>query len=147
MNTMTTIRRTISRIHAVVLMLVSLSAVAVSSAGYFGGVGVYHFLRDNPVGYGGLYQAYLLMFIIALTLWLGSTQADALRWHVIGLLAHLPPLTGLVLLWSGFTALGGVAVGVGSLTFHTLWIVVEAIAVLSMMNTRAPAPSSRHIAH
>ena len=147
MNAMTTIRRTISRIHAVMLMLASLSALAISSAGYVAGVGVYHFLRDNPIGYGGLYQAYLLMFIIALILWLGVTQADALRWHLIGLLAHLPPLTILILLWSDFAALGGVATAVVSLTFHTLWIVAEAIAALSMINAPAPAAGKPHSAH
>jgi len=120
-------------------MLVSLSAIAVSSAGHFGGVGVYSFLRDNPIGYGGLYQAYLLMFIIAITLWLGASQAHTLRWHVIGLLAHLPPLTGLILLWSDFSAVGGATVGIGSLTFHTLWIVAEAIAALSIITTPAMA--------
>jgi len=146
MNTMTTIRRTISRIHAVMLMLASLSALAIASAGYVGGVGVYHFLRDNPVGYGGLYQAYLLMVIIALIVWLGATQADALRWHLIGLLAHLPPLTILILLWSTFAALGGVATAVVSLTFHTLWIVVEAIAARSMIKAPAMAAGKRHAA-
>jgi hypothetical protein len=139
MNRMTTIRRTITRVHAVVLMLVSLSALAVSSAGHFGGVGVYGFLRDNPIGYGGLYQAYLLMFIIAIALWLGASQATTLRWHVIGLLAHLPPLTGLILLWSDFSAVVGAAVGIGSLTFHMLWIVVESIAALAMITTPATA--------
>lgn len=142
MNRMTTIRRTITRVHAVVLMLVSLSAIAVSSAGHFGGVGVYSFLRDNPICYGGLYQAYLLMFIIAITLWLGASRANTLRWHVIGLLAHLPPFTGLILLWSDFSAVGGAAVGIGSLTFHTLWIVAEAIAALSIITTPAMAAAS-----
>ena len=139
MNRMTTIRRTITRVHAVVLMLVSLAAIAVSSAGHFGGVGVYGFLGDNPIGYGGLYQAYLLMFIIAIALWLGASQANTLRWHVIGLLAHLPPLTGLILLWSDFSAVGGTTVAIGSLTFHMLWIVVEAIAALLMITAPAPA--------
>ena len=137
MNRMTTIRRTITRVHAVVLMLVSLAAVAVSSAGHFGGVGVYGFLREDPIGYGGLYQAYLLMFIIAITLWLGASQANTLRWHVIGLLAHLPPLTGLILLWSDFSAVVGAAVGIGSLTFHMFWILVEAIAALVIITVPA----------
>lgn len=142
MNRMTTILRTITRVHAVVLMLVSLSAIAISSVGHFGGVGVYGFLRDNPIGYGGLYQAYLLMFIIAITLWRGASQANTLRWHVIGLLAHLPPLTGLILLWSDFRAVGGATVAIGSLTFHTLWIVVEALAALSIITAPATAAVS-----
>jgi hypothetical protein len=142
MNRMTPIRRTITRVHAVVLMLVSLSAMAVSVAGHFGGVGVYGFLRDNPIGYGGLYQAYLLMGIIAITLWLGASQANTLRWHIVGLLAHLPPLTGLLLLWSDFSAVAGTPVGIGSLAFHLLWIVVEAIAALVMITMPATAAAS-----
>ena len=138
MNRITTIRRTITRVHAVALMLASLAGMAVSSAGH---VGVYGFLRDNPIGYGGLYQAYLLMFIIAITLWLGASQANTLRWHIIGLLAHLPPLTGLILLWSDFSAVGGATVGIGSLTFHTLWIVVEAIAAFLMITAPTAAAS------
>jgi hypothetical protein len=122
-------------------MLVSLIALAISTAGYFAGAGVYGFLRTNPVGYGGLYQAYLLMFIIALTLWLGASQTNALPWHMIGLLAHVPPLTIVLLLWSELTAVSGAMVGVASLTFHTIWIVVEALAALSLMAAPVAARS------
>ena len=40
----------------------------------------------------GLIQAYLLMTIIAVLLILGAGQVDTRKWHVVGALAHGPPL-------------------------------------------------------
>jgi hypothetical protein len=42
----------------------------------------------NPMVWVGLIQAYLLMTIIAVLLVLGSGQANARKWNVVGALTH-----------------------------------------------------------
>jgi len=74
-----TIRRMILRIHSVVLMLVALASTTNAIAGHLGGSGVYGFLRDNPLAYVGLHQAYLLMLVVAITVWFGAAEANTLE--------------------------------------------------------------------
>ena len=91
-----TIRPTILRTHSVVLMLVALASTANAIAGHLGGIGVYGFLRDNPLAYVGLHQAYLLMLVVAITMWLGAAEANTRRWHVIAILAHSAVLSAVL---------------------------------------------------
>ena len=49
-------------------------------------------MQKNPMVWVGLIQAYLLMTIIAILLVIGSGQANTWKWHVVGAIAHCPPL-------------------------------------------------------
>ena len=122
------IRRTILRVHSGALMLVAVASTANAMAGHFGGVGAYAFLRENPLAYVGLHQAYLLMLVVATTMWFGAAEPNTRRWHMVAILAHSAVLTAVLLDWNVFPALGFGKVALGSAIFHSLWIVVEASA-------------------
>lgn len=49
-------------------------------------------LSTNPLVEGGLFQAYSLMMLVGIVLWMGSFQENPGKWHVVGFLAHLSPL-------------------------------------------------------
>src|ERR1700694_4643942 len=87
-----TFRRWLLRIHGTVLTLVALGSGVVTTTGRITGTGLFGFLRQTPMVWVGLIQAYLLMTIIAVLLVLGSRQANTRKWHVVGALAHCPPL-------------------------------------------------------
>ena len=124
------LRRTILHIHSGVLMLVAVASTVNAVAGHFGGIGIYAFLRENPLAYVGLHQAYLLMLVVAITMWFGAAEPNTRRWHVIAILGHLAPLTAVLLDWNVFLALGFGKVALGSAIFHSLCIAVEAIAAI-----------------
>ncbi len=49
-------------------------------------------LYTYPLVEGGLFQAYSLMMLVGIVLWIGSFQDNPGKWHVVGFLAHLSPL-------------------------------------------------------
>ena len=85
-------RRWLLRIHGTILMLVALGSAVATTVGWKTGTGLFGFMQQNPMVWVGLIQAYLLITIIAVLLVLGSGQANARRWNVVGALAHCPPL-------------------------------------------------------
>jgi hypothetical protein len=94
------------------------------------GTGLFGFMRQNPMVWVGLIQAYLLMTIIAVLLIVGSREANARKWNVVGALAHCPPLIAALFsldVFKGMGALGFVRVAIG---FHVFWFVLETFAAL-----------------
>src|SRR5258706_13504264 len=91
-SSIATFRRWLLRIHGTVLMLVALASAVATTVGWMTGTGLFGFMQQNPLVWVGLIQAYLLMTIIAVLLVLGSSQANARKWNVVGALAHCPPL-------------------------------------------------------
>ena len=87
-----TFRRWLLRIHGTILTLVALGSAVATTVGWMTGIGPFGFMQQNPMVWVGLIQAYLLMTIIAVLLVLGSRQANARKWNVIGALAHCAPL-------------------------------------------------------
>src|SRR6266851_10324547 len=85
-------RRWLLRIHGTVLTLVALGSAVATTIGWRTGTGLFGFIQQNPMVWVGLIQAYLLMTIIAVLLVLGSGQANARKWNLVGALAHCPPL-------------------------------------------------------
>ena len=73
-------RRWLLRIHGTVLMLVALGSAVATTIGWNTGTGLFGFMKQNPMVWVGLIQAYLLMTIIAVLLVLGSGQANARKW-------------------------------------------------------------------
>jgi hypothetical protein len=124
------IRRRLLRIHSTILFLIAVAAGLNGTVGLFWAAGPYGFLQQNPLAWNGLIQAYLLMMIVAVLIWLGANDAKARRWDVVGALAHLPPVIAVIFTWDAIQATGVGTIAITSLAFHTVWIVVETIAAL-----------------
>jgi predicted Abi (CAAX) family protease len=92
MKTKLTFRRWLLWIHGTILTLVALGSAVATTLGWMTGIGPFGLMQQNPMVWVGLIQAYLLMTIIAVLLVLGSRQANARKWNVVGALAHCAPL-------------------------------------------------------
>jgi len=94
------------------------------------GTGLFGFMRQNPMVWVGLIQAYLLMSIIAILLILGSGQANPRKWHVVGALAHCVPLIAALSSLDVFESMGALGIVRASITFHIVWLCLETFAAL-----------------
>lgn len=123
-----TFRRRLLRIHGTILTLVALTAAVTTTIARINGSGPFGFLQQNPMDWVGLIQAYLLMTIIAVLLILGSGQANARKWDIVGALAHCTPLIAALSSLNVFAAMGALTVVWLSITFHTIFLCLETIA-------------------
>jgi hypothetical protein len=87
-------------------------------------------MRQNPMVWVGLIQAYLLMAIIAVLLVLGSGQANTRKWNVVGALAHFAPLIAALSSLDVFKAMGALGFVRVAIAFHFFWLSLETIAAL-----------------
>jgi hypothetical protein len=95
------------------------------------GTGLFGFMRQNPMVWVGLIQAYLLMAIIAVLLILGSSQVNSRKWNVVGALAHCPPLIAALSSLDVFESMGALGFVRVAITFHLFWLCLETVAALS----------------
>ncbi len=124
-------RKRILRIHGSILILVGIALTINSTAGTYLGIGKLSFLQDNEFALVGLFQAYLLMAIIGIALWIGTESSGIRKFHVVGALAHIPPLIANIMFWHLFSAMDMTAIATGGTTFHVLFICVESYAGIS----------------
>jgi hypothetical protein len=75
-------------------------------------------MQHNPLVWVGFIQAYLLMTIIAVLLILGAGQANTRKWHVVGALAHVPPLIAAFSSLDVFASMGVFEIVWIPITFH-----------------------------
>ena len=87
----TKVSRIVLRLHGSFLILLTSAMIVLSSLGTFWGVGIFDWLQSNPMADVGLFQAYSLMMLAGIVLWIGSFQENPWIWDLIGLLAHVPP--------------------------------------------------------
>jgi hypothetical protein len=127
---MTTFRRRLLRIHGTILMLVALGSAVATTIGWRTGTGLFGFMQQNPMVWVGLIQAYLLMSIIAVLLVLGSGQANAKKWNIVGALAHCPPLIAALSSLNVFESMGALGMVRVAITFHLVWLCLETFAAL-----------------
>jgi hypothetical protein len=59
-----TFRRWLLRIHGTILTLVALGSAVATTIGWMTGAGIFGFMRQNPMVWVGLIQAYLLMTLL-----------------------------------------------------------------------------------
>jgi hypothetical protein len=124
------IRRRILRIHASFLFVLTIGATINTMVGWSLGKGLYALWHEQQFAAVGLFQAYLLMFVVGIVLWLGSNQQNDLwKWDLIGLLAHLPPLVVNFIFADLFAAYGFQSTSLMSITIHLVWISVELFAI------------------
>jgi hypothetical protein len=111
-------------------MLVALGSAVATTVGWQTGAGLFGFMQHNPMVWVGLIQAYLLMTIIAVLLVLGSRQANARKWNVVGALAHCPPLFAALSSLDVFESMGALGIVRVSIAFHIVWLCLETCAAL-----------------
>jgi hypothetical protein len=136
-----TFRRLLLRIHGTILTLVALGSAVATSIGWWTGAGLFGFMKQNPMVWVGLIQAYLLMMIIAVLLILGSAGANSRKWHVVGALAHGAPLIAALSSLDVFESMGALGIVRVSIAFHIVWFLLETFAALY------PDPRCRPQAH
>ena len=124
-------RKKILRIYGSILILICIALTVNSTIGTYLGVGKFSFLQNNEFALVGLFQAYLLMSIIGIALWIGSTSSEVRKFHIIGALAHFPPLAANIIFWHLFAELGLTTLAIIGITFHCLFICIETIAGIS----------------
>jgi hypothetical protein len=123
-------QRWLLRIHGTILALVALGSAFATTVGWMTGTGLFGFMRQNPMVWVGLIQAYLLMTIIAVLLVLGSGQANPRKWNVVGALAHCPPLIAALSSLDVFASMGALAMVRVAIAFHFVWLCLETFAAL-----------------
>ncbi len=94
------------------------------------GAGPFGLMHQNPMVWVGLIQAYLLMTIIAVLLVLGARQANTRKWHIVGALAHGPPLIAAFSSLDVFASMGVFGIVWIPITFHIGFLSLEAFAAL-----------------
>lgn len=132
------VRRRILRIHGTFLFFLTIGATVNTMIGWSSGKGLYALWHEQQFAAVGLFQAYLLMFVIGIVLWLGSNQqGDLWKWDLIGLLAHLPPLAVNFIFAGLFASYGFRSTSLISIAIHAVWISVELFAILYKGRTSA----------
>jgi hypothetical protein len=111
-------------------MLVALASAAATTIGRTIGVGPFGFMQQYPMVCVGLIQAYLLITIIAVLLILGADQANTRKWHVVGALAHGPPLIAAFSSLDVFASMGVFGIVWIPITFHLVFLSLETFAAL-----------------
>jgi len=123
-------RRWLLRIHGTILTMVALGSAVATTIGWLTGTGIFGFMQQNPMVWVGLIQAYLLMTIIAVLLVLGSGQANARKWNVVGALAHCAPLIAALSSLDVFESMGALGIVRVAIAFHIAWLCLETFAAL-----------------
>jgi len=125
------IRRRVLRVHGTFLFFLTIAATINTMVGWASGKGLYALWHEQQFAAVGLFQAYLLMFVVGIVLWMGSNQPrDLWKWDLIGLLAHLPPLAVNFIFSNLFTSYGFHGTSLISIAIHMTWISVELFAIL-----------------
>ena len=111
-------------------MLVALGSAVATTIGWMTGSGIFGFMKQNPLVWVGLIQAYLLMTIIAVLLVIGSREANPRKWNVVGALAHCPPLIAALSSLGVFASMGALGIVRIAIAFHFVWFSLESFAAL-----------------
>jgi hypothetical protein len=123
-------RRWLLRIHGTILTVVALGSAVATTIGWLTGTGIFGFMQHHPMVWVGLIQAYLLMTIIAVLLVVGSGQANARKWNVVGALAHCAPLIAALSSLDVFESMGALGIVRVAIAFHIVWLCLETFAAL-----------------
>jgi len=137
-------RKKILRIHGSILILIGIALTVNSTIGTYLGIGKFSFLQDNEFALVGLFQAYLLMAIIGVALWIGTTTTGIRRFHIIGALAHFPPLAANIMFWHLFSAMGMTTLATIGTIFHSLFICIETVAGIGANVNKEEGNMQRH---
>ena len=119
--------KAVLRLHGSLLIAATVALTLSSGLGYLSGRGQFGILHAEPIGYIGLFQAYLLMTTVGIALWVGSTMANTRPWHLIGILAHAAPLAANFLFWHDIERYG---ISHAGIAIHVSMITLEGVGLL-----------------
>lgn len=118
----------IIRIHGTFLILATISLTVVGWISYCCGKGLYgDMLLKEPIGYIGLFQGYLLMTTIGITLWAVSFGDNPDKFHWLGIGAHIAPFAANFIFW---TEIENYGIPHSGIFFHLAMMILEAFGVL-----------------
>jgi hypothetical protein len=124
------LRTTVTRVHAICLFVVTIAATTGSTLGWKGR-GPLNVLASEPYGYVGLFQAYFLMFLLALVCLIGAMRWPSRLWNVALLVAHLAPLSIIVIANDVFVSTNSQRMAYTvALLVHIPLILLETVALL-----------------
>jgi hypothetical protein len=124
------LRTTVTRVHAVILFVVTIAATTGSTLGWQGH-GPLDVLARQPFGYVGLFQAYFLMFLLALVCLIGATRWPSRLWNAALLVAHLAPVSIIVIANDVFVSVNSQRMAYAvALLVHIPLILLETFALL-----------------
>jgi hypothetical protein len=131
------VSRTILRLHGSFLILLTGFLILFSLIGTFQGVGIAAVLSTNPLVEVGLFQAYGLMMIAGVVLWIGSFLENPGIFHAVGFLAHLPPFLA-NFIFADLLATSGLpgAAPPGTIPLHGSLMLVELAALVYYFSSK-----------
>ncbi|MCG8351560.1 MAG: hypothetical protein MI924_27655 [Chloroflexales bacterium] len=139
--------RLILKIHAAFLMILTVSLTIAGFVGLNTGMGPYSWLRDFPTALVGLMQAYLLMLLIGVSVWIGANGERIWRWSVIAIAAHCIPLLAIFSLWNVLADAGLLGITMYSYVIHGAWILIETISLGLMARQRGASNAAAFSQH
>jgi hypothetical protein len=120
----------VTRVHAICLFVITIAATTGSTLGWKGR-GPLDVLASQPYGYVGLFQAYFLMFLLALVCLIGATRWPSRLWNAALLVAHLAPLSIIVIANDVFVSTNSQRMAYTvALLVHVPLILLETVALL-----------------
>jgi hypothetical protein len=124
------LRTNVTRVHAICLFVITFAASVASTLGWKGR-GPLDVLASQPYGYVGLFQAYFLMFLLALVCLIGATRWPSRLWNAALLVAHLAPVVIIIVANDVFVSTGSQWMAyVVALTVHIPLMLLESFALL-----------------
>lgn len=127
---MATTGRHILRGHAAFLMALTPTLTILAYYGLHTGRGPYGELADHPLTISGLVQAYPLMGLVGVAMWMGAHGPAPHRFSVLAIAAHCVPLATLAMLWQPIMA-SSIAPAIPlSFLIHGSGIAAELISLL-----------------
>lgn len=119
------------KIHGIFILIVTAINTITSLIGLKTGQGVFAFIQHIPMAEVGLFQAYLLMLLIGIVLLLNVKSEHSWRYDIVGVLAHLIPLSALLMFQDVVKQEMGLKIFFASALIHIPWIVIETIAAFT----------------
>jgi hypothetical protein len=124
------LRTNVTRFHAICLFVITIATTIGSTMGWQGR-GPLDLLASQPFGYIGLYQAYFLMFLLALVSRIGATRWPSRLWNVALLVAHFAPLSIIVIANDVFVTTGTTTMAYTvAMLVHIPLVLLEVFALL-----------------
>ena len=113
--------------HGLFLMGITAANTIVSLIGLNTGTGLFSFIKFMPLAEVGLFQAYLLMMVIGIILLMNTKSEKSWRYDLVGALAHLIPLSALLIFQDVVKDTMGIRIFIASSLIHIPWIIIELI--------------------
>jgi len=137
------LRTAVTRIHATCLFIITIGTTTASTIGWQGH-GPLRLLASQPFGYVGLYQAYLLMFLLALVSLIGATRWPSRLWNATLLAAHLAPVSIIIIANDVFVSTNTQNTAyLAALIIHIPLMLLEVFALLWKVHFLRPLAATR----